>query len=293
MAAEAAAHPLARLAPAKVNLSLHLRGRRPDGYHLLDSLVVFPAIGDRVEARPADGLSLEISGPFAGDVSHGADNLVLRAATALAGRHGVDRGAALHLIKALPVASGIGGGSSDAAAALELLGRLWKVAVPDDLALSLGADVPVCRAAPIATRMQGIGERLSPAPPLPGFWLVLANPSLAVPTRAVFAGVRDPDPPPPPEPPRSGFADFRAFAAWLATQRNDLEAPAASLCPAIRVVIEALAEAPVARMSGSGATCFAVLETEPEAAAIVERLRRAAPDWWVAAAPVGAGREAR
>ncbi len=298
MAAEAAAAPapivrpavLSRLAPAKVNLTLHLCGRRSDGYHLLDSLVVFPVLGDRLEVRPAPGLSLEVSGPFAGALTPAPDNnLVLRAARALAGRQGVRDGAALHLVKALPVASGIGGGSSDAAAALALLSRLWDVPVPDDLALSLGADVPVCRAAPRPMRMQGIGERLTPAPPLPACWLVLVNPGVAVPTGAVFAGVSDRNPPAPPPLPEAGFAGFDEFAGWLATQRNDLQAPAVAICPQVGEVLDALAGAPLARMSGSGATCFALCATEASADALAARLRRARPGWWVAAAAVGPG----
>lgn len=282
MAAEAAV--LARIAPAKVNLYLHLCGRRPDGYHLLDSLVVFPAIGDRVEARPARGLSLSVDGPFAAGLPDGADNLVLRAARALAEASGVSPGAALRLTKVLPVASGIGGGSSDAAAALDLLSSHWRVAVPDGLALSLGADVPVCRLAPRPARMQGIGERLSPGPRLPRFWLVLVNPGLAVPTGAVFSGISEPSPPPGPPVPEPGFGDFAGFAGWLAAQRNDLEAPAAAICPEIGRVLQALSGAPIARMSGSGATCFAIVETEAEADAMAERLRPSG--WWVAMAPV-------
>ena len=274
------------LAPAKVNLYLHLCGRRPDGYHLLDSLVVFPAVGDLLAAEPAPTLSLAAGGPFAEGLSTGADNLVLRAAEALARHHGLAAGAALRLTKNLPLASGIGGGSSDAAAALRLLSRLWGATVPDGLALALGADVPVCCAAPHATRMQGIGERLSPAPRLPPFWLVLVNPLRAVPTGAVFAGVRDREPPPGPAAPEAGFARFAAFVDWLAQQRNDLEAPAMALCPAIGEVLAALSDAPLARMSGSGATCFALVEHEAEAVALAESLRPRG--WWSVAAPVGA-----
>jgi 4-diphosphocytidyl-2-C-methyl-D-erythritol kinase len=296
MAAEAAAPasgaPPSRdvLAPAKVNLSLQLRGRRPDGYHLLDSLVVFPAVGDVLAVEPSPTLSLAVRGPFAEGLSTGAENLVLRAAEALARHHGIADGAALRLTKNLPLASGIGGGSSDAAAALNLLSRFWGVAVPDGLALSLGADVPVCCAAPRAMRMQGIGERLSPAPRLPPFWLVLANPRTAVPTAAVFAGVRDRNPPPAPPAPEGGFAGFDAFVRWLALQRNDLQAPAMALCPAIGEMLAALSGAPVARMSGSGATCFAVVEREAQALALADRLRPRG--WWVAAAPVGTPAEA-
>ena len=272
------------LAPAKINLYLHLCGRRPDGYHLLDSLVVFPAVGDLLAAEPAGTLSLALSGPFAEGLSAGGDNLVLRAAEALARHHGIAAGAALRLTKNLPLASGIGGGSSDAAAALRLLARLWGVELPDGLALSLGADVPVCCAAPRPMRMRGIGELLSPAPRLPAFWLVLANPLRPVPTGAVFAGVRDCNPPPATPAPEAGFASFDAFADWLVRQRNDLQAPAVALCPAIGEVLAALSSAPVARMSGSGATCFAAVETEAEAIALADRLRQRS--WWIAAAPV-------
>jgi 4-diphosphocytidyl-2C-methyl-D-erythritol kinase len=168
----------AELAPAKVNLALHVTGRRPDGYHLLDSLVAFPAIGDRVEAEPAAGLSLTLDGPFARDLGAGPDNLVLRAAQLIRPE---GKGAAIRLVKSLPVASGIGGGSSDAAAALRLLARLWEVPLPPAEQLAaLGADVPVClRAMP--QRMQGIGERLTPVE-LPPFWIVLANPGFPVAT---------------------------------------------------------------------------------------------------------------
>ena len=185
-----AAEPaLAEPAPAKVNLYLHLCGRRADGYHLLDSLAVFPAIGDRLSATPGQGLSLQIGGPFGGGLTADPDNLVLRAARALAEAHGLAPVAALRLEKHLPVASGIGGGSSDAAAALRLLSRLWGVAIPDGLAVRLGADVPVCLGAPESRLMAGIGEQLSPAPPMPGFWMVLVNPDVAVATGAVFAAV--------------------------------------------------------------------------------------------------------
>lgn len=274
------------LAPAKVNLYLHLCGRRPDGYHLLDSLVVFPAIGDRLSAEPADTLSLAVSGPFAEGLTVGADNLVMRAATVLARHHGIAAGAAMRLTKNLPVASGIGGGSSDAAAALHLLSRLWGVAAPERLALSLGADVPVCCASPRPMRMRGIGEQLSPGPRLPAFWLVLVNPLVPTPTGAVFAGVRDRNPPPAPRAPEGGFACFDAFASWLSLQRNDLQGAAALLCPVIGELLKALAQAPLARMSGSGATCFALVESEAQATTLSERLRQARPDWWVATAAV-------
>lgn len=285
MAAESA--PDWELAHAKVNLSLHLCGQRADGYHLLESLVVFPNIGDHLSVEPAKGLSLSLNGPFAEVLSAGADNLVLQAAERLAEHHGVQQGAALSLEKNLPVASGIGGGSSDAAAALRLLSRLWDTWVPSELALSLGADVPVCTSAPLAQVMSGIGEDLQPAPPLPPHWMVLANPLIGVPTGAVFAAVEDKNPPPGPHLPATGFDSFEAFRGWLATQRNDLQPAAEDVCPTVSEVLAALSDAPLCRMSGSGATCFALHETEAEAMLAFEVISQAMPEWWVAVAPVG------
>lgn len=280
--------PLTEAAPAKVNLFLHLRGRRADGYHLLESLAVFPAIGDRLTAALAPGLSLRLDGPFGAALSDGDDNLVLRAARILAGRHGVASGAAMALEKSLPVAAGIGGGSADAAAALRLLARLWGVTVPDRLTLELGADVPVCLTAPQPRLMGGVGEKLSAPPPLPGFWMVLANPGQAVETGRVFAGVTNRDDPPGPPLPEQGFTDFASLVDWLGAQRNDLQSAATALFPAIAGVLEALSEAPLARMSGSGATCFALHAGKAEAEAQAACLTRTRPGWWVAAAPVAA-----
>ena len=269
---------LSERAPAKVNLYLHLCGQRADGYHLLDSLAVFPNVGDVLHAEVADALSLQVTGPNAAGLSGETDNLVLRAATGLS-----DCGAALTLEKHLPVASGVGGGSSDAAAALRLLSRLWDCAIPDDLPLALGADVPVCMAAPTPMRMQGIGEVLTPAPHVPTCGIVLVNPGVEVPTGAVFKGVANRNPPAgPPWPDR--FSNFDDFIGWLAMQRNDLQAPAQAICPAITGVLDVLSDAPLARMSGSGATCFALYPTEAAAEAAASELTQSHPDWWVAAA---------
>lgn len=290
MAAEAGADGspqdgvLAEFAPAKVNLFLHVTGRRDDGYHLLDSLAVFPGTGDRLTARPAARLGLDLSGPFAPALAGEPDNLVLRAARAMAEAHGRDPAVALTLEKRLPPASGIGGGSSDAAAALRLLARLWDVAVPGTLALSLGADVPVCLAAPEPRRMAAIGERLAAPPALPGFWIVLANPGVPVSTAAAFAALAGAESPA--APPSAPLHDFDSLVAWLAPLRNDLEAPARRLCPPVAEVLEALADAPIARMSGSGATCFALHADEAAALGQAGRLQAARPEWWVAAAPV-------
>ncbi len=284
MVAKAATGVLSEFAPAKVNLFLHVRGRRSDGYHLLESLAVFPALGDVLEAEPAEGLSLTMDGPFGQGLGTGADNLVLRAATGLAAHHG----AALRLHKNLPIASGIGGGSSDAAATLRLLSRLWACEIPDGLAIRLGADVPVCLRAPDPCLMAGVGEHVQTAPRLPRCWMVLVNPLVQVSTGAVFAGLACREMPPGPALPDGGFSGFDAFADWLAGQRNDLQAPAAALCPPIDDVLQALADAPFCRMSGSGATCFALFRDHAGADALAERLRTARPEWWTAVAEMPA-----
>lgn len=274
-------------AQAKLNLYLHVLGRRADGYHLLDSLVAFADIGDRVAAEGASGLSLRIAGPFADALGDPRDNLMWRAAEALARRLGRVPDVALRLEKNLPVASGIGGGSSDAAASLRALAALWEAPLDEtalaELGATLGADVPVCLAARPCW-LGGIGEALEPAPPLPRAGLVLANPGIALPTPAVFKARQGPFSAP------ARFsaapADAAALAALLAERRNDLTAAAIGEAPAIAEVLERLAALPgalLARMSGSGATCFALFATESAAAAAAEGLRAAAPRWWIAA----------
>lgn len=264
-------------APAKVNLYLHVLGRRADGYHFLDSLAVFPAVADRLRVNAADALSLELAGPFGAALQAEPDNLVLRAARAL----GSGRGAQLTLWKALPVASGIGGGSADAAAALRALARLWGIAADlGALARDLGADVPVCLACR-PTRMQGVGDVLQPAPRLPAFGMVLANPGVAVATADVFrarSGAFDR----PAELPET-WPTAAAMAADLARLANALEAPALALCPAIGHVLAALRrqrDCLLARMSGSGATCYALFPSAAAAEAAAAALRRAEPGWW-------------
>jgi 4-diphosphocytidyl-2-C-methyl-D-erythritol kinase len=265
-----------RFAPAKVNLFLHVTGKRADGYHLLDSLAVFPNVGDIVHAQPAEALSLEISGRFGGVLQAEPDNLLLRAARLLK----ADGGAALALEKNLPVASGIGGGSADAAAALRLLARMW--GLDADLhapALALGADVPVCLASTPA-RMGGIGEILAPAPALPAFGMVLVNPGVAVATPAVFRARSGGFTPPAALP--DHWPDAQAMAADLAGTTNDLQAAAIGLQPVIGEVLETLAALPgalLARMSGSGATCFAIFPNAARAAAAAAQINR--PGWWV------------
>jgi 4-diphosphocytidyl-2-C-methyl-D-erythritol kinase len=263
---------------AKVNLTLHVTGQRDDGYHLLDSLVVFAGIYDEICVEPADDLSLEICGPYAAGLAAEADNLVLRAARLLA----PSRGAAIRLTKNLPVASGIGGGSADAAAALRALARLWGVDLPDMAKVAgLGADVPVCLASR-AVRMRGIGEDISPLPPLPALEIVLANAGIGVPTPQVFKALTQKTNPAMPEN-LPAWPDAAAFCDWLAAQRNDLQAPAASIAPEITETLGLLRASGClfAGMSGSGATCFGVCapgQAEQAASAISQQR----PDWWVA-----------
>ncbi len=272
---------LSCLAPAKINLTLHVTGRRADGYHLLDSLVVFVDAGDVVSARPAAELSLQVSGAMARHLPVASDNLVLRAARAM----GVT-GAALTLDKRLPVTAGIGGGSADAAAALRLLARLTGRPLPD--AAALGADVPVCLSA-APCRMRGIGEVLDPVPVLPPVWLVLVNPGAALSTPEVFARLTRRDKAPMPETlPR--WPDTPALIDWLSGMRNDLEPPAITALPVIAEVLAALRATPgcaLARMSGSGATCFGLFPDAAAARQAARTLSATHRGWWVrATAPV-------
>ena len=280
----------------KVNLFLHITGRRPDGYHLLESLVCFAETGDLVTADSADRLSLRITGAFGDDLATDRSNLVLRAASALqdwALAAGLDaRGVALHLEKRLPVASGIGGGSADAAAALNALISLWNLPIPrvdlEKLAVGLGADVPVCLDSETAV-MRGIGEFLEAGPHIPPAWIVLANPMREVSTAAVFSAL-DLSAPPLPSTLPTAFGDTASLAAWLSAEsRNDLEGPARVLVPEIDTVLEVLSNtegAHLARMSGSGATCFALYDGEAEAKAAAATLSSAHPNWWADAAAI-------
>lgn len=258
-------------APAKLNLALHVTGRRADGYHLLDSLVAFARLGDVVALAPGP-LSLQVDGPFAAGLPVGDGNLCLRAAR-LAGA-----GAAITLTKNLPVASGIGGGSADAAAVLRGLARMG-CPLPRGTE-RLGADVPVCLASQPA-RMQGIGDILTPLAPLPAIPLVLANPGVGVATPQVFAAMdRRDNPALPPIPRFAGLADL---TAWLAATRNDLEPAALSIAPVIGQVLDALrgTGAAFTRMSGSGATCFGFYDTANRARIAADALKQ--HGWWAVA----------
>jgi 4-diphosphocytidyl-2-C-methyl-D-erythritol kinase len=263
---------------AKLNLALHVRRRREDGYHEIESLFSFADAGDELSAAIRDDgqLTLAVDGPFANELDAGLDNLVLRAATALQQAGGVGQGADIHLTKNLPIAAGIGGGSADAAAALRLLIRLWGLRPMDldlpAIALALGADVPAC----LASRTlfaSGIGERLEPVElDLGGTPLLLVNPLLPCPTGPVFQAWDGVD---------RGSLDP---AQW-ASARNDLQSPAIALVPEIADVLTVLrAQLPrVARMSGSGATCFALFDSEEARDAAAARVADDNPDWWVMA----------
>lgn len=260
-------------APAKINLTLHVTGQRSDGYHLLDSLVMFADVGDRVTVARASQMSLRVTGPMAAGVPEDARNLCWKAAEAFG------EPVAITLDKHLPAAGGIGGGSSDAAAVLrameQIFGRLSGVHLPD-----LGADVPVCMAGQ-AARMQGIGELVTPmdVPPLD---VVLVNPRVEVSTPAVFKALDRRDNPPMTQLPEG--LRSRDVLTWLAEQRNDLEAPASDLCPEIGQVLRELSfldGVRLVRMSGSGATCFAVFESRGQNEVMAQDMRRKFPQWWV------------
>ena len=266
-------------ARAKVNLTLHVTGRRADGYHLLDSLAAFTEAGDTVSVARAPATSLDVTGPFAQDVPRDGTNLALRAA-AIAGP---GCGVALRLVKRLPPASGLGGGSADAAAVVRAMARHFGAEVRADpsLYLPLGADLPVCLASR-ASRMRGVGEVLD-AVPVPACPILLVNPGVPVPTGAVYAALADPAGAPMPGriPAWEGPRDL---ARWLADQRNDLARPALEVAPAIGAVLAALAAQPgalVARMSGSGGTCLALFERDADCAAAAAVIARAEPGWWV------------
>jgi len=281
---------LAVFAPAKVNLYLHVVGKRADGYHLLDSLAVFPRIGDSLTVEAAGDLSLRLDGPMAAGLQAEPDNIVLKAARALAAAAGIAPKAALTLTKRLPIASGIGGGSADGAAALRALCALWRLEMSEErlaeIGLAIGADLPVClRVRP--TQMAGIGEILEDAVPLPPVWMLLVNPGVALSTPAVFkarkAGFTEP------APLTQAPRDARDLAEALSRRTNDLMAPALFLAPVIAQVLGAIAAQPgclLSRMSGSGATCFGLFAVEAEVRSAVRALSQLQLGWWVAAGEV-------
>ncbi len=281
-------------APAKINLYLHVTGKRPDGLHELDSLVAFAGISDVVEVSPADELNLTLDGPFQDGLTAGGDNLVLKAAERLREAAGVGAGAAIRLEKRLPVAAGIGGGSADAAAALNGLMALWQIDPASldlgGVAMDLGADVPVCLYGRSAF-VGGIGNEIERAPALPPTWLVLVNPGQPLSTSEVFG-----------ERPGEHQGDFNGpgrfdespataemLAGFLADRGNDLTEAAERLLPGVAQVLKALEaeeDCLLARMSGSGATCFGLFADAGAAARAAAELGQQQPEWWVRAAPL-------
>lgn len=284
---------LATRAPAKVNLSLRVLGRRTDGYHELDSLVAFASVGDELSLSPGEPSGVQISGPFGAGLSAGDDNLVLKAERILREEIAGLRSGRFHLVKRLPVASGIGGGSADAAAALRLLARLNELPLshPPLLAVAgrIGADVPVCLEAR-ARVMRGIGERLGQPLRLPRLFALLVNPGVAVETAPVFralglkAGQGHAAAAEAFKAEEAALTTSASLIAALAASGNDLEAPARSVAPAIGEVLSVLSALPgcrLARMSGSGATCFALFDDCHASAAAGKLLAYGRPDWWL------------
>lgn len=285
------------LAPAKINLYLHMTGMRADGYHLLDSLVVFADIGDKITIEPSPDFSFRVQGQYAGaftaqekDESPESSNILVRAVWDYAAILGQRPDCRVTLVKNLPLAAGIGGGSSDAASVLWGLSRYWNTAPENNAALlklaeNLGADVPVCMQT-MSTRMSGMGEILEEAPPMADVPVVLVNPSVPCPTGPIFkaydkkypdmekALVKLPE----------DLSDFDDFISFLRQQKNDLESPAVELVPVIGEVLECIQgrkNCALVRMSGSGATCFGLFKDEFDAIDAAEEISLARPAWWV------------
>jgi 4-diphosphocytidyl-2-C-methyl-D-erythritol kinase len=281
---------LTEKAPAKINLTLRVLGRRADGYHELESLVAFADMADTLTLRPGDTTTLDVSGPFATASGNVSDNLVLNAVSALGQRVGGLTAGHFQLEKNSPVAAGIGGGSADAAAALRLLARANGIALGDarlmDAARAVGADVPVCLESK-ARIMRGVGERLSPPINLPRLPAVLVNPGVPLATRDVFAKYS----------PASSSASLGdpprerdALIEYLRQHGNDLTQSAIECAPAVANVLSALGViegVQLARMSGSGATCFALFASAGEAAAAASEVQGKHANWWVTAATIG------
>jgi 4-diphosphocytidyl-2-C-methyl-D-erythritol kinase len=274
-------------APAKINLFLHVGEKRADGYHDLESLAAFAALGDDIRLDHDDRISLSVDGPFAAQLAASDDNLVVRAAKRLSEKSGALRGVRIGLRKTLPVAAGLGGGSADAAAVLRGLVQLWKIdpgrEALRDIAGSLGADVPVCIDCRTAW-MEGRGDRVRPLPPLPSAGVLLVNPGLPISTTRVFANLQE----------RRGlgmmspatpFEDVHALVSYLIETTNDLEIPARAIAPVIVNVTREIAGLPdvlLTRMSGSGATCFGVFASKQSARTAALLLRPRHPEWWIA-----------
>lgn len=279
---------VAEAAPAKINLALHVTGRRPDGYHLIESFSVFTAFGDQIAVGPAPRDLFTVSGPFAHEIPGGVDNLAVQARDALRkiGGAAAASPALIFLEKNIPASSGVGGGSSDAAAVLRGLKRFWKLDLGASalarIGLALGADVPMClHSKPLVAR--GIGDVIEPVGKFPSLALVLVNPRVAVGTPSVFAALKSRENPPLPAPPRK--LDRTSLLGWLSATRNDLMAPAMEVAPAIGDALAALASqnAAFARMSGSGAMCFGLFPDNAAAQRAASAISAAQPGWFVVA----------
>ena len=285
--------PLVEAAPAKINLALHVTGRRADGYHSLEMLVAFAEVGDELEAVPAKKDSLAISGPFAEALGHSESNLVLRALAAFRARWpgALPDGLAIRLSKNLPIAAGLGGGSADAAAALRLFASIAGAPVTFadllEVARNLGADVPMCLYSRPA-EVRGIGEVVLPLKHFPACHIVLVNPLHPVVTAEVFRKLERRDNPGLPEL-SDPLTRPAQLGLWLSETRNDLEPPAIAMVPAIGDLIAQLGRANgciLARMSGSGATVFGLFGSSAQAHQAAHDLREKSPGYWVAAAPL-------
>ncbi|WP_025898199.1 4-(cytidine 5'-diphospho)-2-C-methyl-D-erythritol kinase [Sneathiella glossodoripedis] len=271
-------------ARAKINLTLEVTGRRVDGYHTLQSVVVFTQYGDQLSVSKSDHLELECRGPFSEGLGTGADNLVLRAAKAVQDYAGVGLGAKITLTKNLPVASGIGGGSADAASTLLLLNRLWDLNISQGellkLAATLGADVPACvTGKPLL--MEGIGDKITPLQQFPGLPILLVNPAHAVETPTVFRQLNFLEKKARPVP---SLSLSSVTLDDIICGRNDLQAPAIELLPVIEDVLAVLSQQSgvlLTRMSGSGATCFALFDSADDCIKAGDQIRKLQPAWWV------------
>jgi len=289
VAKSAGSRKLAVLAPAKINLFLHVGEKRRDKYHALESLVVFAEVGDRLEFAPADELTLKLGGPFAAQTPRGDDNLVLKAARALRSTSPKFPGAAITMEKNLPVAAGLGGGSADAAAVLRGLALFWQTGLSEaqlvDIAAGLGSDVPACLLS-CPCWMEGRGERVTRTPVLPQMASLLINPGVMLSTADVFGSLNARTGTGTMHPPPKSIQSLWDVVAYLDDAGNDLEAPACRLRPIIDEVLDALNEEPgcvLSQMSGSGATCFGLFDGQQFAIGAAERIAQEHPHWWVRA----------
>lgn len=266
-------------AHAKANLTLHVVGQRANGYHELQSLVCLTEFGDQIYLSPAADFTFQVTGPYSAGIPVDDSNLVVQAANFMAQKHSRSLDCKIVLEKNLPMASGIGGGSSDAAAVMKALSKYWSVPLPNvDELMAIGADIPVCMTTGL-TLMEGAGEKVMHLSTAPNWGVLLINPNVGVSTPAVFNALSTKN-----NPPMHEVAENCVDVAWLCDQRNDLEPPAMAMVPEVAAVINALSAIPlcqVARMSGSGATCFGLFASIMDANAAAESLQRTHPNWWV------------